>query len=141
MINNMKDQLLKEFNRLSSKAIVRFLVVGGVVTIFHNTVYHILMVQSSWSSFLCNLIAFLLSVNLSYLGHRLVTFSNPESLKTSSTLFKFSITALTNLTVSSIASFSLVDFYHLHHYWFIAFNVTVLPTFSFSLMKFWVFRK
>jgi hypothetical protein len=53
---------------------------------------------------------------------------------------KFLFTAGSNLSISSVASYIIVDYYHNHHYFFIAFNIMVLPIISFLVMKLWIFR-
>ncbi len=124
----------------SQQRVLRFLIVGFVVTIIHNGLYLAFFRFLEISSTASNFLAFIISVQFSYWGHRLITFKKKEVVSTKESFVKFVTTALINLGISSIVSFLLVDKMEFHPYYFIAFNVCVLPFISFTLMKLWVFK-
>lgn len=121
--------------------IIRYLFVGFAVTIFHNGLYHLLMVNNSFSSTLNNFLVFCLSVQLSFFSHRFLTFRNPDGVTTFKSFLKFLTTASSNLVLASLVSYIFIDQLNFHHYYFIAFSIIILPFISFILMKTWVFKK
>ncbi len=124
----------------SQLRIIRFLIVGFIITVIHNVLYLSFFRFLGYSSTICNFLAFSISVQLSYWGHRLITFRKKGGVSTGESFFKFVTTALLNLGVSSLVSYILIDSMKFHPYYFIAFNVCVLPFISFTLMKLWVFK-
>lgn len=120
--------------------IAKYGVVGVMATVVHNLFYHYMMEAQVMTSTFNNLMSYFFSLQISYWGHRLVTFSNPKNLSTKSSVHKFLISAGTAILISSIVSYVLIDTLKYSHYYLIAFNVTCLPLFSFILLKLWVFR-
>jgi len=133
------EKILKNLSP-SNLRILRFLIVGFVVTVIHNVLYLSFFNFLGYSSTFCNFLAFCISVQLSYWGHRLITFKKKNSVSTQESFIKFVVTSLLNLGISSLVSYLLVDTFKFHPYYFIAFNVCVLPFVSFTLMKLWVFK-
>lgn len=131
-------ELHKKWPRLFQ--IAKYGVVGVIATIAHNLFYHYMMEAQYMTSTLNNLLAYSVSLQVSYWGHRLVTFSNPKNLNTKASIHKFLISAGTAILISSIVSYVLIDTLKYSHYYLIAFNVTCMPLFSFMILKLWVFR-
>lgn len=120
--------------------VAKYGVVGVIATSIHSGIYHILMESHFMNSTFNNLLCYFFSLQVSYWGHRIVTFSNPKDLNTKQSLRKFLISAGSSILISSTVSFVLIDTMRYSHYWLIGFNVCCLPFFTFMLLKLWVFK-
>ncbi len=136
----MKANLEKKIYFFLKSRLFRFLVVGFINTVFHNGIYYVLMNSNSWASTKNNFVAFIFSVQFAYWAHRYVTFSNPNQISTRASFIKFVIQAITNISLSSLFSYVVVDSLGYTYHYLIIFNVSVLPFISFTMMKFWVFK-
>ena len=130
----------QKFLTFLKSRLFRFLVVGFINTLVHNGLYYVLMNFNSWASTTNNLVTFVFSVQVAYIGHRFITFANPSELKTRNSFLKFVITALTNIGLSSLFSLIVVDYLNYSYYYLIIFNVSVLPFVSYTVMRLWVFK-
>lgn len=120
--------------------LARYGMVGVTVTLIHNFIYYLLMNNNNWTSTINNLISFMICIQMSYWGHRMITFMNPATTKTKSTLKKFVSVACFNLLISSTVSYIFIDVLDYNYKYMIIFNVSCLPLISFLVMKFWIFK-
>lgn len=131
-------ELHKKWPRLFQ--IAKYGAVGVVATVVHNLFYHFMMEAEYMTSTFNNLMAYFFSLQISYWGHRLVTFSNPKNVSIRTSVHKFLVSAGTAILISSAVSFVLIDTLKYSHYYLIVFNVTCMPFFSFMILKLWVFK-
>ena len=129
---------MTRLNKKFFQQVIIFALVGIIAAVVHlNTV--IFLVQFNWvnNPLIANIYAFILAFQVSYFGHRYITFKGTKAAHNAAYL---------KLIILQIINFSLNEslFYVLMRYLpypiALLFVLSVLPIFTFIISKLWVFR-
>jgi putative flippase GtrA len=116
----------------------RFGIAGGASTLLYALFAFILSSIFSIKFIYIHLTAFFMAIPFSYLMQRGFTFRHKGSHKKTS--WRFLITTLAALGVSSLTSFYLVDIADAPEWIGIATVMLIVPLTSYAAMSYWVFR-
>jgi len=116
----------------------RFGIVGLTAATVQFSLVVILVQYFQYAPLVANVMAFMVSVQVSYWGHRMWTFNDTTSLHIE-TLPKLLTLQLCNLLASE-ALFYLFLSLHLPYRLALLIVISILPIFTFLFSKFWVFR-
>ena len=120
--------------------LARFLLVGGIATAVHSSVYFcIVAINESWP-FIANFAGYFVAVIFSFFGQKHFTFKNREAA-TKQTVSKFLFSSMLGLGLNSIWVFFVVSLLNLHPYYALIGIAVVTPAISFVLLKYWVFKE
>lgn len=142
---HLEEQILKfipapieAFYRAYSD-ICRFIIIGGIATIVHYAValtgYHVVGLSPLWANFM----AFCAAFNVTYLGNYFWAFEADTDHKQS--LPKSLAVSITGLLLSQLIVWSLTEKLGFPFHLTLIAAVMLVPMVTFSLNRFWVFRK
>jgi|tagenome__1003787_1003787.scaffolds.fasta_scaffold20718716_2 putative flippase GtrA len=122
-----------------SSEVLRFATVGLTATLVYFVAFNVVSYGTAFSPVIANIVAFGLSLAVSYLGHKHVTFRASGSHSVYLPKF-FAITAVL-VSATSVLSVAGTSWLQLPPY-MVAFLVSAsYPVGSFFLNKFWVFKE
>ncbi len=121
------------------KQVSYFLIIGTFAFSMHMLCLILLVEVIELNKYLANVIAFCYAFNISYFGHKLVTFANGEP-KSHNTLLRFFATALVSITINQAVYSFFLGYTHLPYVFsmIIAAGLTAMSTFIIS--KYYVFN-
>lgn len=125
---------------LLKKELFFFALVGISAMLLHLLLVWLLVSITHWQPLQANIIGFLGAVNISYLGHSLLTFDRvPLSLRS---FGKFFSVACLSFILNQVAySYGLSWFGNTLYLPILAVVLIVVAVFTFVFSKFWVFTK
>lgn len=125
---------------LLKKELFFFALVGISAMLLHLLLVWLLVSITHWQPLQANIIGFLGAVNISYLGHSLLTFDRvPLSLRSFSKFF--SVACLSFILNQVAYSYGLSWFGNTLYLPILAVVLIVVAVFTFVFSKFWVFTK
>ena len=124
----LSSQFLSEIATL-----IRFTTVGLLATLVHIGVAATILFYMNEALFLANLIAFIVALNVSFVGHRFFSF------KRNGILGRFFIIAVSGFAFNNIILSGLVYFKITGGVVAITFSTLCVPLIVYLLSRFWVF--
>jgi putative flippase GtrA len=118
---------------------MRFGVVGVCASAVHFGIVISLVEMMAYPPLVANVLAFLLSFQVSYWGHRSWTFSGTTALHRVA-LPKLFLIGSVGLLANEGLFFLFLSVLHLPYQLALFFVLTILPIINFTLGKLWVFR-
>ena len=117
----------------------RFIMVGGLATVVHFiaalSLHHGLEISPLWSNFM----AFCTAFSVTYVGNYFWAFESSANHITSS--LKSLIVSLTGLCVSQFIVWALTEIARAPFYLTLFVAIMIVPIITFSLNRYWVFKK
>ena len=124
---------------LLNQQIVRFGMVGCTGAFINMLVVVFMVEHLHWHPLTANIVGFLCSFNVSYLGHRLYTFSDQVSNKHMTSASRFLIIAVSGLLLNEGLFYLFLTYCHLHYTVSLIFVIAIIATINFILNKYWAF--
>lgn len=119
--------------------ICRYIIIGGIATVVHFCtaliIHHVFGLSPLWSNF----IAFCVAFNATYFGNYFWTFESDA--KHSESLPKSLTVSLFGLSLSQVIVWSLTDYLDFPFHITLICAVILVPIVTFTLNRFWVFKK
>jgi len=125
--------------------LIRFGGVGIAATLVHTVSYVGLIEFLLVAPLLANLIAFVVAVAVSYLGHSRWTFATDatayQAQKSPARFTKFVATTISGLLLNSLVVYLVTEVWRQHYGWSVVGMLTLVPAAIFVLNKYWVFAR
>jgi putative flippase GtrA len=125
-------------NRAGLAQIIRFVIVGSLAALVHVSMVVLLVQLYDFLPLVANAGGFLVSVQVSYWGHRLWTFAATDVLHREA-YPKLVMLQISNFCLNELLYFILLSL-QLPYLLALLIVMTVLPVFTFLASKFWIFR-
>lgn len=119
--------------------LIRFGLVGGIAALVHFGFTLLLIKYFSLAPLWANTWGFLLAFNISYFGHRYITFSQTQASHRQAASRLFLMGAI-NFVVNQVLFGSLLYVAHLNPIIALLLSILLVPVSTFLLSKYWVFR-
>ena len=120
--------------------LIKFVGVGLVVTAVHVSIYSFLSTTQLTSPQWANIVAFLCSFTLSYLGQRHVTFAKSEVKSEKRVLMKFIVSTALSFLLNVFWVHLTSEILKVDPNFAIIGMVILTPAFTFVTQKLWVFK-
>jgi len=133
----MKNKL----TALLSQRGIRFIIIGGIATLIHATVYYYSINLFYYSPQASNVIGFTLSLSISYFGQRLWTFGDIDVKNENMAKLKFIISSFFSYALNTIWVFLNTSILTLNPNYSLIGIVFLTPVTTFIMQKYWVFKK
>jgi putative flippase GtrA len=125
-------------NTITSLAkMFRFVIAGGVSTIFYVIFAFILSINLTTEFLYIHILAFCLAIPFSYFLQKDFTFQLKGQHRAAS--WRFLTTTLVAFTITTLISFLLVDIWLVAQWGYILMVAVTVPVISFISMRYWVF--
>lgn len=118
--------------------IMRFFTVGVLAAAVHFSIVVLLVQGFSYVPLMANVGGFLVSVQVSYFGHRLWTFSDTE-VNHREAYPKLVMVQIFNFALNELLYYFLLSL-HLPYEIALLMVITIMPVFTFITSKWWVFQ-
>lgn len=121
------------------KQIINFIIIGVLASITNFIIVWILVHLEFCKPLIANFFAYLIAFNVSYFGHRLLTFSTTtESHK--SAIIKFFINVLIGLIINEAVYYFFLHILHLQYLLALFITMGLVAVYTFIVSKFLVFK-
>lgn len=119
-----------------------FAIVGGLASLVHVGVFHVIFVYFSVTHWLANLAGFSLAFIVSYLGQFRWTFRQEAKkiLDPHKAFGRFLRIALIGLGLNLFWAYLFIDILAWHHFFYLSMLLFVTPVVVFLLTKFWAMK-
>jgi putative flippase GtrA len=122
----------------TSRRFIWFVGIGGASTLVHLTVVA-LLVNLSMQPLVANIIAFLCAFNVSFFGHRNLTFAKLQDDKQLQ-LPHFFLVAVTSGFINEYLYYLFLHYTHLNYMLALLIVVSLVACFTFTASRFWACR-
>ncbi|KTD65967.1 GtrA family protein [Legionella shakespearei] len=122
-----------------SHRLLFFTGIGGTAALIHILVVLNLVTYLNLKPLLANVFAFLVAFNVSYLGHKYLTFANMHDQKQLS-LPHFFLVAASGGILNELLYFLLLHYTHLNYLVSLTLDLGIVAVYSFFLSRFWACR-
>lgn len=120
--------------------LIKFVGVGLLVTIVHVSLYAVLSTTKITSPQWANIIAFMFSFTMSYVGQRHVTFAHNTVISERKAFFKFIASTALSFSLNVLWIYLTADVLKINPNFAIIGMVMLTPVVTFMTQKMWVFR-
>ena len=122
------------------KQIIKFGIVGALGAITNLLVVVLLVEFLHWHPLTANIVGFLIAFNVSFWGHRYVTFTR-TSRRLHQALPRFFFTSGTGFLLNESLFYLLLKYTVLPYFVSLFFILAVVACYTFLLGKFWAFKE
>lgn len=116
----------------------RFAIVGCIATLVHISIVLLLVEKQHFQPLIANLFAYACAFQVSYFGHRYWTFSNHGERR--DTLYRFMLVAFSGISLNETLYYIFINQLHIYYSMALALVLMIVPAFTFTFNKFWVFK-
>jgi putative flippase GtrA len=122
-----------------SQRLIYFLGIGITSACVHILIVLSLVTFLQWHPLIANIIAFLTAFNISYLGHKHLTFARLQDQKQLSLVHFFFVASSTGI-LNEFFYFLLLRYTHLNYLTALILILGIVAIYSFVLSRFWACR-
>ncbi|NOU14625.1 MAG: GtrA family protein [Methylococcaceae bacterium] len=139
-LKNKKRFIKQPENRRQSYwQVFKFIIVGGLATATHASLFVFIIETHIANALQANFIAFSVAFLISFLGQYHWTFRNSSDRHWTKKMARFLMVALIGLGLNTAAVYIIVDKLLLPYLYAVLFMVTVVPVTTFVINKKWAF--
>lgn len=129
----------KNNRRQSFWQVFKFIIVGGLATATHASLFVLIIEANIANALQANFIAFAVAFLISFLGQYHWTFINSGNSHWAQKMLRFMLVALIGLGLNTAAVYIIVDKFILPYLYAVLFMTTVVPATTFIINKRWAF--
>lgn len=119
--------------------LIYYAVIGGTAALVHLSIVFLLVNYANFHALFANIFAFLTAFNVSYFGHKHLTFSKLEDQKTLRLPHFFTV-AISACAINEALYFLVLHFTHLNYMLALLLVLTCVSIYSFILSRYWACR-
>jgi len=127
-------------NLLDIKRVSKFSIIGGLATFIHVLVFYSLIYQEIANEYISNLLAYLIALVFSYIGHSLYTFSEHYKKGNTSQFLKFITTSFITFLINTFWVWLFMDYLGYSLIFTTGSLLVLTPLITFILFSTWVFK-
>jgi putative flippase GtrA len=116
-----------------------FLVIGALASIINLILVFIIVYLGLAKPLVANFFAFLIAFNVSYFGHRFLTFSTTTQSHTTAGT-QFFINAIIGLVLNEITYYTLLHILHIQYLVALFITMALVAIYTFVVSKFFIFK-
>jgi putative flippase GtrA len=120
-----------------ARQVSKFGMTGIIATIVHSLVLVVLVEFGGWAPTPANLVAFLSAAVVSYTGNYYWTYDSNRDHRHS--IWRFVFVALIAALMNYLIFTLMVDQWNAHYLLALVVVITIVPLFSFTVQRYWVF--
>jgi putative flippase GtrA len=121
------------------KQAIRFLIVGALASIVNFIIVWILVHFDVLRPLVANIFAFLIAFNVSYFGHRFLTFSTTSTSHKKASI-QFLGNAVIGLILNEATYYVLLHILHIQYLLALFITMAIVAVYTFLISKFFIFK-